>query len=158
MDRFWIIVAHRAGARIFRINRRGESLHPVQELEHPEGRLQARELGSDRPGRVFGSGNMERHGLSGQQGPEQHLAEEFCRKIAEIVEDARSHQRFQNLLVVAEPHILGGIRNQLNDSCRALVSGTLDKNLARLSVRELEAHLIPLVEDAFSSSPLDLSA
>ena len=62
MNRTWILIAHRAGARIFENDGPGTGLKHVDAIAHPEGRLEDKALGSDKPGRSFDS-----HGPAGMR-------------------------------------------------------------------------------------------
>jgi protein required for attachment to host cells len=149
MDILWIVAAHRGGAKIFESQHRQLSL--VQELPHPEGRLQDKEIGTDRPGRSFDSHGKGRHAMSTPQRPTEHEAQEFARHLAQVLEEARVHNRYSKLVLVAEPRFLGELRSLLSPQTSALVSATRSRDLGWMETNEIQKQLQRIV---WPSSPL----
>jgi len=50
MSKNWVVVAGRAEAKIFELDRKGPTLHLLKTIEKPEGKLRNEEMDSDRPG------------------------------------------------------------------------------------------------------------
>ena len=71
MSNAWIVVAHRAGARIFLRRGRAGSLELLERIEHPEGLHRDRESDSDRPGRTHDRFGAGRHALSSEESPRE---------------------------------------------------------------------------------------
>ena len=63
MNKTWIVIAHRAGARIFENDGPGKGIGHVDAIAHPEGRLENKALGSDKPRRSFDTHGPGRHAL-----------------------------------------------------------------------------------------------
>lgn len=55
----------------------------------------------------------------------------FCQFVADLINRAAKARRFQRLILVAPPHMLGGLRKSLIPQARALVSAELAKNWLR---------------------------
>jgi protein required for attachment to host cells len=141
----WVLVAHRSGARIFVNDGPGKGLRLIQTLDHPEGRLKNREIDTDRPGSAFGNGTLERHALERHETSHEKLSEDFARSLASVLEDARTHQRFDRVFIVADPSFLGMVRSFLSNQTAALVAGSLSKDLAYVKDAQMTEHLEALI-------------
>jgi protein required for attachment to host cells len=141
MKTTWVVVAHRAGARIFEHKTPGKGLQLVQELQHAAGRLRSSEIDADRPGRAFDRAGQGRHALSTEESAHEHAAAAFARELAERLHSGRTDNRFGQLVLVAEPRFLGLLRGALDGVSASMVAGTVSKDLAHLQARELLPHL-----------------
>lgn len=145
MDKTWILVADRAHARIFENTGPHSGLNLVREIEHPEGRLQNREIGTDKPGRSFDSHGQGRHALGTEYDPTEHLSQQFAKSLADALEEGRTHNRYERAVLVAEPRFLGLIRDAMSDSARDRISATVNKDLSHIRTQDLPAHLRDVV-------------
>lgn len=136
----WVLVAHRGGARLFEVTPRGNPWRLVEEIDHPEGRLQDRNLGSDEPGRGFDS-HGARHSFEAEQGPAARIAQQFAKRLAATLDDAHGRRQFERLALVAEPHFLGLLRAALKPETAAAVHVSVNKDLGHLDMHQLSAHL-----------------
>ena len=141
MNKTWILVTHRAGARIFENDGPGTGLKPVEVIAHPEGRLENRALGSDTPGRSFDSHGANRHALGKEHDPAETVAQEFARALATRLDAGRTKHAYGKLVLVAEPRFLGMLRAALSSQTAALVSATLDRDLGGTADHDLPSHL-----------------
>jgi protein required for attachment to host cells len=139
-NELWVLVAHRGGARVLQVTQHGKPWRLIQEIDHPEGKLQDRNLGSDEPGRGFDS-HGGRHSFEAEQGPAARIAEQFAKRLAAILDDAFGHRRFARLALVAEPHFLGMLRASLKPETAAAVHVSVNKDLGHLDLHQLSAHL-----------------
>jgi protein required for attachment to host cells len=139
MDTAWILVAHRSGAKLF--ENRGRQLNLVQEIPHAEGRLQDKDLGTDKPGRSFDRMGEGRHAMSTDQKPTERETVQFARELAGLLEDGRIHKRYSTLVLVAEPRFLGELRAVLSPQTGALVTATQSKDLASMETNAIQRHL-----------------
>ncbi len=141
MSKTWILVAHRAGARIFESSGPGMGLRRIEEIPHPEGRLENRQIGSDKPGRSFDSHGVGRHALGKEHDEVETVAQAFAHKLAAHLDNARAKNAFTKLVLVAEPRFLGLLRVALTAPTAALVSAKVEKDLGHVSDHDLLAHL-----------------
>jgi protein required for attachment to host cells len=147
MTTTWILVAHRAGARLFENTGPGKGLKLLEQIDHPEGRLKNVEINSDKPGRVFDSFGGARHSMSKEHEPKEQVALRFAKLLGDLLEKGRALNRYSKLVLIAEPKLLGELRDALPPHTASLVSATLDKDLGGISDRDLPAHVggtIPL--------------
>ena len=133
----WIVAADASRARILQVADR-ERLVEIEDLLNPEGRLQDRELTTDANPRLHGPG-----GLSAREEPSavEHAVEMFSKRIGAYLEKARTDHRYERLMLVAPPKVLGQLRKELGKEVEKLVVDELDKDLSLLSERDLQHYL-----------------
>jgi protein required for attachment to host cells len=114
----WVVVSSRTTARFLAASSPLGELRQVEAMEHPEGRLHARELTSDLPGRAFDSKGGGRHALENEVDPERHEAVQFARRVAARLESARVRGEVERLILIAPPEFLGFLRSALTAPTR----------------------------------------
>lgn len=134
----WYLVADGTLARIVRdlgqYPKTGS--HPeetVLEMEHKP----LRQIMSDRPGRSFASHGARRSAMEYHSDPVRQRQMRFAEMLIERLEELRDAHAFDRLVIVAEPHMLGVLRETLPPPLKALVVGEVDKDLSRLPPLEL---------------------
>jgi protein required for attachment to host cells len=140
----WIVVADGSHARILANEGRGTGLSLVAEQESPQARAHTAELGTDRPGRAYDSTNPARHAMEPRIDWQRQEKERFIAALAERLVAARS--RFDALVLVAPPRVMGELQRRLDAPTKAKVSGKLQKDLTWVSLPELGAHLDEVVK------------
>lgn len=145
METTWIIVADRSGARIFAHVGRGTGLKPVEEFSHPEGRLRNRDIDAGEPGRSYDSLGHHRHAMSPEQSATERETERFAQMLGQRLEQARNDHHYQKLVLVAEPGLLGVLRDKLEPQTRQLISGSLARDLMHVPEKDLPAHLAAVI-------------
>jgi protein required for attachment to host cells len=103
------------------------SLHPI--FEHPAGRLQAGEIDADRPGRVPERRGDQRHGVGREESGVAHVTAGFTCEMADFLRSSRLNLHYDQLVLVAGPKLLGGLRQALDRDTAAPVSASLPKDL-----------------------------
>lgn len=141
MAKTWIVVAHRAGARIFEHIGPRKGLALIDDLDHPQGRMRNRDFDADRGGSTYSIGGPGVDEKSREQSAHERDAANWARQLADIVNHARTDNRLLRLVLVAEPHFLGLLRESLDDNTADLVIGTVRKDLAYASQDEIAAQL-----------------
>ncbi len=145
MDRTWVLLAHRGGARLYGQDRQGGPLRHMQDIPHPEGRLKNREITADKEGRLFDSFHS-RHTVGRASDPKEQLAVEFARHLADLLQRGRTSGEFEHLVLVADPHFLGDLRAALDAHTAKLVTGSLAKDLYEVPEQDLPDHLRGLLK------------
>lgn len=135
----WVVVASADRADIYSRQKRYSRLESVQRFDEPRARLKEQDLVSDTPGRAFDSGGQGRHAMEPDRSGKEHLREGFVNRIAETLESARGAERFQHLIIVASPAILGALRAQLSDTTRKRVQAEIDKHMTGREPSEITA-------------------
>jgi protein required for attachment to host cells len=141
MGKTWILIAHRSGARLFENRGPGKGLNLLEQLEHPAGRLKNHEIDSDKPGRRFTPRGEARQGMGHDQEPVAHVTERFAKQLSVLLDQGRCLQRYNQLVLVAEPRFLGNLRAALTPRTAAMVTNSLGKDLGPIETRELPSYL-----------------
>ncbi len=137
----WILVCDGARGRVFAHRGPGTGLAAVAAAEHPETHGHTRDLGTDRPGRSFDSAGSGRHAMEPPVDWHRFEKTKFAKEMATLVETAAAARRFDRLVVVAPPQVLGDLRKALGPHARKRLAGELDKDLTHLEGAALRAHL-----------------
>ena len=140
MKSTFILVADNVRARIFTAETPSSPLQEIEALAHTEGRLHDREITSDFPGKIKGEGSVG-HAFEQPTDPKKHEADNFAHRIAQYLEEAHNANKFEQLLIIAEPSFLGLLRNQLTEQIKKLVCFELDKNITTHSADDIRKHL-----------------
>lgn len=141
MTTTWILTANRSGASLFESDWPGKSMRRIQDIPHPQGREQNRDIGSDKPGRSFDSFGQGRHAMSTEQDPAEHIAQQFALDLAERLNDGRVAHAYDKLVLMAEPKFLGLLRAALDKHTAALVVQTISKDLPNINEEDLAKYL-----------------
>lgn len=141
MTTTWILVANRSGASLFESNWPGESMRRLQDIPHPKGRLQNREIDSDKPGRSFDSVGEARHSMGKEHDASEKVAQQFARELAELLNKGRTTNAYDKLILMAEPKFLGLLRAALDSNTAALVVQTVNKELLEVSQEDVASYL-----------------
>ncbi|MCV2868379.1 host attachment protein [Defluviimonas sp. WL0002] len=96
----------------------------------------------DRPGRSSaGPGGTAKHGFAPHQSADEEGRARFARRVAEALEQEWQGLNPDRLILVAAPKMLGSLRKEIGTVRRASLSAELPKDLVKVPLIELEAHL-----------------
>ena len=123
----WILVANRSEAKLFAKRGFGTAPRLIRELQHPEGRLHARDIDTDRPGRTFDGRGAGRHAYTSN--PKGHHAEIFAKELSTLLDRGMHASSFRSLIIIAEPQMLGLIRGSVHQKTAASVVSWVGKDL-----------------------------
>ena len=141
MTTTWILTANRSSASLFESDWPGKSMRRIQDIAHLQGRMQNRDIGADKPGRIFDSFGQGRHALSSEQEPTAHIAQQFALDLAELLNKGRTTDAYDKLVLIAEPKFLGILRAALDKNTTALVVQTVNKELLDVKEEDLANYL-----------------
>jgi protein required for attachment to host cells len=142
MGRIMIVVASHEAARIFETEAGAcGTLVENQDLLNPSARRQGRELESDRAGRYSAEAGSSVHGLEREHGAKEEALARYVRSVAGIVDAAHQAGRCDRIYLVADPHVLGALRRDLDAATLVAVAGEVPKNLVKHTVAEIRQHL-----------------
>jgi protein required for attachment to host cells len=135
----WVIIAD--GAKYLALYNHGDEqfidlrVITKTEIENPA----ARELSSDRPGRMSDGGL----GYSALNETDWHLVEKhrFSKDLGAKLEDCAAHDRFQKRVIIADPKSLGGLRYSIGDAVRRKLVAEIDKSYTNVPMEKIEAAL-----------------
>ncbi len=146
--RTWIVVADASRAKIYLQPRAGAGLEPALDHDLLGSRAKSSEEGADRPGRVHERQGQVRHAMQPTTDPQRHAKAEFARVLAEELERGCDGDELDHIVLVAPPQLLGDLRKSLAGRVRDKVIGELDKDLAKLPIHDLPAHLSEILHFA----------
>ena len=141
MKQTMVVVADSTCARIFTIDAASSPLNEIETLAHPEGRLHARDITSDLPGKNSGGDGSGGHAYQSKVGPKKQEVKVFAKRVADHLDSARTANKLSNLMVVAEPGFLGELRTNLSSQTSEKIVFELAKNLTHHSVDDIRNHL-----------------
>jgi protein required for attachment to host cells len=95
---------------------------------------------SDFRGKIKGNGKMG-HAFEQRTDPKQNESDKFARQIANYLEDAHNTNKFNRLLLIAEPSFLGLLRKNFSERIRKLVALELDKNITTHCIGDIRKYL-----------------
>jgi len=129
----WILVCDASSGRIFKTPGPIQKIALIHQFDHPQSRNKGTDLVSDRPGSAAGV-----HGGVGQQAnPKEVEAEHFAKEVAHYLNKGHSENAYAHLVLVAPPHFLGLIRENINKSASKVLSQSLDKDFVKLKEHDL---------------------
>lgn len=102
---------------------------------------QSAALGADHPGASFHTGSSAAHAELPRHDLHRMEKQKFADLIGDELNAAAVRVEFDELIVVAPAHVLAAVRNRLAVATRAMVVGTLKKDLVKIPVHELRPHL-----------------
>lgn len=143
--RTWILLADGAHARVYMNIGVGKGLKPIPDGTFDEPILPARDTGADKPGRAYDRSGKGRHSLQAKTDPHSQSKVDFAKRLATFLDTTQADGRFDRLILVAPPEMLGDLRSAISEPVRQLVYGELAKDLVHLNEPELSAHLTELL-------------
>jgi protein required for attachment to host cells len=151
--RIYVLVADGGEAHVLcRKDAEGESgFTEVALLERPTAHLAARELVTDRTGRVFDSGSRvgrgpktrSRHGAQSDYDPHAVEVERFAKQIAQRLDTERRDGGIDELTVIAEPRFLGVLRTQISAPTRKVIVREVARDLVHADERAISRAAFP---------------
>ncbi len=135
----WVVVAD--GGKYLVLRNEGDEelinliVHRHKEQDIPP----SRELADDRPGRYDDAGV----GRSAVEETDWHeiAKERFAKELADRLRKWALDQKFDHLVVVADPSTLGELRPQLHDEVQKRIAGEIAKDLTNHPISEIEKAL-----------------
>jgi len=138
--RTWILLADAASARLYLSGERPGDWTLLREIEHPESRMRASELLSDKPGRVKQS-TGSRAALEPHTPRKKVEAERFARQLAQVLDEGVVSGACERLVLVTPPAFLGVLRDKVPPRVAARVSDVIEKDYLHLDQPTLKKRL-----------------
>lgn len=142
--RVWVVAADAARARIFQARQRDGALTEIEDLANPDVRHGQRSLRADREGHAANAAGGG-HALQRNATEDHQVAEDFARRVARRLAQGRRRGEVDRIYVLAEPHLLGVVRESLDAPTRRLLAGEIDRDVTRQTAlairRRLPEHL-----------------
>lgn len=141
MSHIWILAAGSGKARLFEADGRNAPLRETRTLVDTAVRQRSGDIQADAPGRSFDRRGPGRHAMAPRQDPTRERARHFAAEIADMLDEGRREGRYERLYLLADPRLLGQLREALDKATRALVAGEITKDLSARSPETIRAHL-----------------
>ena len=135
-----VVVADERRATFFDLTRPDTGLHEAGTVENPVGRLKDSDLETDRPGRRYGGtqgasnghgpGPGHHHGVDGERSTLLHDLTLFAKEVGRRIDADRCGHKFDRLVIVAAPKMLGLLRQAIPTHVQSMVAGEVPKDLA----------------------------
>jgi protein required for attachment to host cells len=132
------------------------ALSACGEVENPVGRLKDTDLETDRAGRRYGGSQGvshgqgpakgHHHGVDGEKSTLQHDLTLFAKEVGRRIDADRVGHKFDKLVLVAPPKMLGLLRQAMPAPLQSLVAGEVAKDLTHHGA---EAIMNAVPRDAF---------
>jgi protein required for attachment to host cells len=142
MNKVWILVCDAARARLFEIRDDDPSWHAVGVFDHAESRAKASDLAGDHSGQRSSEGRSVHHNaLAPASSPKEVEKGHFGHSLATMLDQAMRSKRFHRWVLVAPPHFLGMLKNELTPELQKHLLATVDKDLTQLELPNLTERL-----------------
>lgn len=139
----WVLVAD--GEKALFLRNDGNVVEPelkVLRLETGEAGIPA----SDRPGRMADPGAGQRSAV--EETDWHRIAKEnFAAEIAGMLNREAQAGRFDDLIVVAPPLVLGALREKLDKAVKSRLVAEIDKDFTNLPLDKIGARLVEILDE-----------
>lgn len=143
----WFVVANRTEAVIFKETQK-KDLSFVYRFSNPKGKRREAELDSDRPGKTASSASRTlRHALDTHNNKHEVQAQKFSKTISKALTKAAKEKKFDELVLVAEPHFLGLLRNEIPKELKPYIKHEIHHEYNGDSEPELKKHIFQALEN-----------
>lgn len=150
MTTSWIVVANSSVARLYANDGPKKGLKKLKEMEHAASREKGSDLITDGHGRHWGAGGggRGRGAVANGRGayspsiePKQMEHERFAQQLARELEQGRTSNSYQRLIVVAAPGFMGMLNGSLSSHVKDMISDSIEKDYTKTTERDLAEHL-----------------
>jgi protein required for attachment to host cells len=130
----WVVAANGTKAQLYEWPGLAEPLGEIECVLNPENRMHDREIATGSVGQSIAG----RAALAPRILPKEHTRDEFARRVAGKLIDARKHNRFSELVVVSSNPFLGELLAHLDAETRDMLAVSYPIDVTALPRRELE--------------------
>ena len=140
VSKTWVIVCDGAKALFLRHDGDAQFLNLVEIRSFHEALKATHDLGTDHPGRVFASQDGTRSSV--ETADLHHKAEEaFIVRVADQLDEYARSGAIAQFVLIAPAKTLGFLRRHMTPAAQAAMKGVVNKDLTKLPIGEIEAHL-----------------
>lgn len=122
--------------RIYHYDKHPAQLTLLKEISHPENKLKSGAITSDRPGH-YQAGESARGAYSPHMEAKETEIDNFSREIARELNQERVSHEYDELIIIAPPHMNGLLFKHINKHVKNLVINNIKNDLLHLSDNEL---------------------
>lgn len=133
----WVLIADSSRARLFSVDKALAPLQEIGRFSHPESRVRAQDLTTDRAARRGTFGAVPAASVE----PKRQQAVTFAKELSEHLKQGRISGQYSKLYIAAAPAFLGLLRDKLDSSTANLLAGSWDKDLTQMENADIRRHL-----------------
>ncbi len=145
MQKKLVVVAQRAGAKIFESSGSKTSPLLIESLDNPSGRMKDQEILPGSLTQVNHSSFVGSSAVSEKKSPSEIESDKFIKKLSDRIEILAQDNLYKSVALVAEPKTLGKLKDTLGLHASRKLGETIQKDIALLSEAEIKAHLAGLL-------------
>ena len=136
----WVVVGDSSSARIFKFDRHADAWTLVEKITGDgtgadSGTADFGRKASEHKGALHGHGNIENVG-------KETTERRFAHLLAHVLERGMTENAFGRLILVAQPKLLGELRENLSRGLQAKIVAEISKDYVHLGTNELREQLI----------------
>jgi protein required for attachment to host cells len=140
MANIWVLVSNSATAKIYLV-KNNQDLIEIEHLQHPESRLKASELVSDRQGRGHESNTQARYAYDPTTTVKEVEYAQFAKDLSAHLNAAHVAGKFDKLYIAAGPHFLGLLREAISPGIIRVLAGEITKDITHLDPKKVREYL-----------------
>jgi protein required for attachment to host cells len=145
----WILVAHKTGASLLEYNGKTNGAPTIiRSIAHPEGFLKSRDMKLDKPGTGINTRTGRHCSFDVKKKPERDMEKSFAAHLASMVNAGALAKKYDELILVADPRMLGHLREGLKKQTLTRLKEEVRKDFSRLKDAALIQRITPLVQHA----------
>ena len=137
----WVLVADRARARLFEFASSGQKLVEIACFDNPEARIHG--IARDRLPRVNESSDGIRHAIEPRTTMMEKSVDRFARSLIDELENGRTQQRYDQLILVAPPRFRGALHRHVDKPLKNCISAEISRDLTTWPVERIFEQLQP---------------
>jgi len=137
----WFVIVDGGRARFVERDEEGR-FRTVSSFEATSLQMRSRDIGRDRPGRVYESADSSRHVTEPRHDPHETEKRKFVALVIGEIENALKGGSFDEFVLVAPPKVLGEVRQALPATLAKVLTDTFAKDLTKIPDHELPGHLL----------------
>lgn len=131
-----VVIANTNTCRIYHYMTHPAKLNFLKELRHTENKLRSGDLASDRPGH-YKTDQGARGAYSQHMETKEIHIDNFSREIAKELNKERIRNDYDELIVIAAPHMHGLLLQHINKHVKDLIINNIEKDVLHLPEHEL---------------------
>ncbi len=146
----WIVILNSNECRIFSFSKKNKKLNLIKEIYHPENKKKDADLVSDKPGH-YNTNSQSGGAYSQHTDPKDVKIAQFILEIDKLLDEGRTHQQYEKLIVIAPPKIEGHLMQHMNKNVEKLITQRIQKDVVFLKEHELLNFLMQECKNHFLS-------
>ena len=143
--RTWIVITDGTRSRILLNTGPGKGVEEVSGADMRSPLPKNRDRMADRPGRTHESADSARHAYDARTDQKRQSKVNFTKELAEFLDRALMDEKFDRVILAADPKSLGSIRGFLNNDVKDRMIGELAKDLTKIPDCDIASHFDSLI-------------